>query len=485
MNSLKKIGVSGGAWLFSSSILKYLLSILSLMVLARQLTPKDFGIVSAAIVVISFVNIFTEIGMGPALVQKKEITSADKNTAFTMSLLLGFFAIISIILLSDNISAFFGIDELSKVLPVFCFIIVVNAISLVSKSLIQRELKFKIIAKIELISYFVGYFLVAIPLTLITASYWGLVIGGLVHALANGFLYIFFNKNRFHLEFSLKSLKELVHFSTGHTVGRLGSSVALQGDNLIVGRALGAEALGLYSRAYQLITFPVGLIGGVLEKVLFPLMSSIQEDDKRLGNIYSSCVSLISFVSIPISAILFVFAPEIVLLVLGSQWANLVAPFQALTSILVFRIAYKVSVSICNAKGAVFRKALVQWLYAFSILIFSLVGTKFGVLGVATGVAIAVFINYALMFILTCRVIKFNYIEIVTRQVKICIITFLTVLLVKYVGILVPDSDFYLFKSILMLFVFGVTFLLILFFSRKHFKFEISYILSILYSIKR
>jgi PST family polysaccharide transporter len=200
-----------------------------------------------------------------------------------------------------------------------------------------------------------------------------------------------------------RAFRELMYFGGGFTVARLANFAALQGDNLIVGRWLGPAALGLYGRAYQLMSVPAVLLGEALDTVLFPAMARVQQEPQRLANAYRRGVALVALLMCPLSVVLAIAAPALLTVVLGAKWNAVILPFQVLTLGMLFRTSYKLSDSLARATGAVYRRAWRQIVYAGSILGGSWIGQHWGITGVAAGVVGALTINFLLMAHLSTR----------------------------------------------------------------------------------
>jgi O-antigen/teichoic acid export membrane protein len=197
------------------------------------------------------------------------------------------------------------------------------------------------------------------------------------------------------------------------TIAKMGNFLANQGDNLVVGRMLGAGALGIYGRAYQFMVMPAGLFGTALDKALFPAMAKVQDDKHRLGKAYLTGVSFIALVAIPLSVILVLLAPEIVIILLGPKWTEVILPFQILACSLLFRMSYKMSDSLARATGAVYRRAWRQIIYALAVVVGSYIGQFWGLYGVACGVAVALVINFLIMAHLSMQLTFIKWLEII------------------------------------------------------------------------
>jgi PST family polysaccharide transporter len=165
----------------------------------------------------------------------------------------------------------------------------------------------------------------------------------------------------------------------------------------VVGRWISAEALGFYGRAYQLALRPSVLLGKALDRVIFPVMAAVQTDHERLRRVYRRSVSLVVTLTAPISVLGVILCPEVVRVVLGPDWEQVIVPFQIFSAGLLFRSVYKPADSLAKAIGIVYQRARRQAVYAVLVFVLALIGTRWGLPGVAFGVFIAVVANSLMM----------------------------------------------------------------------------------------
>ena len=394
--SLDRVGslairiVTGYFWTLGGGLLRSALKVLVLVILARLLVPTDFGLVGAAMIFVEFVVVLGQIGVAPAIVQRKELTEADVRTGWTLTLVFGALVGVLTYLVAPWIADLFQIDELTPVLRVLALIVPLRSIGIVAEALLQRQMRFRAMAAIELSSFAFGYAGVAIMLAYAGLGVWSLVIGYLAQMTITSVGSVALARHSAKPALKRSSLVRLSRFGAGITLSGIGNFVAVNADTFVVGRWLGAEALGHYSRAYYFLMQPTHLIGTLGDKVLFPAISSIQSHHDRVRNAYCRSVSLVALITSPLSAILFVLAPEFVLVLLGEQWSQMVPPFQVLVLMLPFRTAYKITDTLLRAQGFVYALARIQWLYATTVVLAAYLGHFYGLQGVAIGVGLAV-----------------------------------------------------------------------------------------------
>ncbi len=396
-NQLVDRTLGGFFWIFSGTGAQAAFQFLTLIVLARLVTPEDFGVVNAAMVVIGFSMIFAHLGVGPALVQRDNLEERHLRTGLTISLLFALLLTVLIIVTAPLIAGFFRIEALTHVLRVLAFVFPLQAVAVVGESLLQRHLKFRVMAMIQVFSFLLGYGLVGIGLALLGLGVWALVGAHLSQNLLTMAMVLIKQPVPLRLQFERKAFQELLYFGSGFTLAKIGNYIALQGDNLVVGRWLGPEALGLYGRAYQLMVMPATLFGQVMDKVLFPAMAKVQNEQERLAKTFRRGVAAVGLLTLPLTAGVVILAPEIILVLLGENWTAAIVPLQILALGTLFRTSYKISDSLVRAKGAVYRRAWRQWVYAGAVLSGAYAGHYWGLTGVAVGIVSALLLNFILM----------------------------------------------------------------------------------------
>lgn len=385
-------------WMLSGTGVQAALRLASVVFLARLLDPDDFGVMAAALVVMGLGALLAQLGLGPALIQRSDLEPIHVRTASTVAVTLGLLLGGVVALGAPLIADFFRMPELTPVLRLLAFTFPLAGASAVADALMRRELHFRTLATIETISFGVGYVALSVVLALLGFGVWSLVIAHLVQTLIKTTALLVFQPHPKRPVVDSRALKELMTYGGGFTLARLFNYIALRGDYVVAGRWLGAASLGLYSRAYQLLVFPVNLFASALDRVLFPFMALVQEEPDRIRSAYRRGNAAVALVFFPLSAFAIVLAPEIVVVALGSQWLDVIRPFQILAAGMVFRAGYKVSDSLARATGAVYRRAWRQGVYAVVVVAGAWLGQHYwGLNGLAAGVLVAILANYLLM----------------------------------------------------------------------------------------
>jgi O-antigen/teichoic acid export membrane protein len=400
--------ISGVLWTAWGKGGHTVLNLLALVILARLLSPREFGTVGAALVLIEFSSIFSRLGLGPAVVQRRELESRHLKVAFTGSLILGLAIGLLVWLLAGQAAGFFRNAQVADVLRALAWVFPLKGVSALAEALLLRDLRFRWLANLDVATFAFGQVCVAIPLAYLGFGVWSLVVGTMAQTLIRcGLLLLVRRPPGLGLE--RQALGEMLHFGAGFTIARLANLLALQGDNLVVGRWLGPAALGLYSRAYGLMSAPASALGNVLDDVLFPTMARVQDDPVRLGLAYRRGVALIALVALPASVGMVILAPELVGVALGDRWVAATAPFQVLAAGTLFRTSYKMSDSLARSTGVVYSRARRQILYAAMVIGGAMVGQRWGITGVALGVLVALVANFLSMAQLSLTVCRMSW----------------------------------------------------------------------------
>jgi PST family polysaccharide transporter len=327
------------------------------------------------------------------------------GTAFSISFYVGLLACLGLWLWAESIAALFSMSELTSVARALSTLFIIESFSVVPIALMQRDLAFRKLATIETASFVVGYAGVGCVLAAKGAGVWALVAAQIGYSTLRSIIVLIRRPHPKSLLVSRSAAADILTFGSGHMVAKLFNYAALQGDYFVIGRWMSAATLGVYGRAYQMAMRPAVMLGQALDKVIFPVMSSLQHDVDRLSKAFHRVISLNALISIPAGAIAVLLGPEVIRVVLGPGWEGAVVPFQILVGGLVFRTGYKSSDSLARATGRVFKRAWRQALYAALVFVGALVGTRWGLNAVAGFVMFAIFANYLMMAGLSIQVL--------------------------------------------------------------------------------
>lgn len=374
-------------------------------ILARLLMPADFGLYAACVSILGILEVITLLGVCPALIQRTELNSRHIATAFVLACAFGGAAAAGMWISSDWIARLMKIAPLGEILRAVSPIFFMRSFSMVGYGLAARDMRFSLITFAELASFLV-YAIATVILALSGFGCWSLVIGYIIQQALYSLIVMLPYSAQLSWRVHRKELGELLRFCFGINVANIASYVAGQGDNYVVGRFLGVESLGFYSRAYNLMQTFVTSIINTLDRVFFPSLAKLQDDPAGLARTLRLSTALVWMGYLPLSALVSVCAPDIVAVLLGPKWTPMVETFRILTYGLTFRAGYKMAGTILTVQGRTSSMAMTQMVYAILIVLGTAIGSRRGIEGAAVGVLIALGANYLLVNFLGFRSVQ-------------------------------------------------------------------------------
>lgn len=347
MTSIRK---SLGSGIFYTALAKYsgiIISIVIGAVLARLLTPEEFGIVALVTVFVSFFNLLSDFGLGPAVVQNQSLDDKDVHSIFSFSILLGFLLSGLFFLAAPLIAGFYNEPELINVSRLLSLAILFYSLQIIPKALFQKALKFKLIGLIAVIvQSFSG--VVAIILAYAGFSYYALVIQSI---LVSGIsLVIFYSlkpvKIVWRIQFS--AIRKIIRFSSFQFMFNFINYFSRNADSILIGKFLGSAPLGYYDKSYRLMMMPVQNLTHVITPVLMPVLSKYQDDKNFIFNSYQKIVELLAIIGFPLSVFLYFSAGDIIHILYGPQWTQSIPVFKLLALTIGIQI-------VLSSTGSIFQ----------------------------------------------------------------------------------------------------------------------------------
>ncbi len=436
--------VSGVAWTASLYFCQMIMQLAFMAVLARLLSPAEFGIAAAAMIYVQFVRLFSEVGIAQAIVQMPQLDERLLRVGFAIVLALSLVLFGLSEALAPLVEAWFQQPGLTDVVRVLGIIFLVQAFSIVPQNLLYRRLRAKAVMFSLLLSIVVGTGLVAIPLAFNGWSYWALIAGMIAQEVAFAIVLLTQIKVPHLPAFTFFEARHLLTASVGFSVVRLLGFFASFGDNLIVGRYLSSEALGIYSRAFSLMNMPSAVYGAVADRVVFPAMARVQGEPARLAAAFSRGMALTATFGIPLTFFLFLVASDLINVLLGSQWQAAIAPFGILALAMYPRLASRVCASLLRSVGSVKILIALQGFLAFGTLLVCYVTYPYGLNAVAIGVSALQVFSYALFVAATFRTVPiglWDFLQIHSHGFMLGLVVTLTSLLSMNFGDLYVETS--------------------------------------------
>ena len=388
--------IHGFFWMLSNSASQVVVQLVTLTVLARLLDPAAFGVVGGALVIMRMADVLSKLGVGQALVQNED--AKVEHVAAALCFFLGWGTLVTAVLVATAPlqADLLRIPELRRIIPVMAGGVLISNVSEVSLALLRRELHFRVIAVAQSAAYALAYGGVGIGLAFMGFGLWSLVWAFLAQLAVTSAVLLVTSRHAWSMRARPAAILGLLTFGGGMTAWRLAISSAQEIDNLVVARLLGTEALGLYRRAYQLSVTPAALLGRSVSTIVFPVASKLREPE-RLARAYLLAIAGTMLFGLPIGAFICVISPEIVSVLLGARWMEVAPPLAILSLGFIFQLNQQVVGSIAAATGAVYQTAWRHAVLTVAVLFGALIGQRWGLVAVATGVLAAMFLNYVLM----------------------------------------------------------------------------------------
>ena len=359
-----------------------------LFVLARFLSPEDFGLVGMAMVAIAFAQVFQTGGLGLALIQRKDLTESQVSSSFWVIASFGICLTIILLAVSSSVGRFYENNQVTPVLAALALTLLFISLNTVPRVLIVRAIEFRKLFFIEIGSDVLGGIL-AIVLAYKGFGVWSLVAKTLAESLCKTVLLWVCAKWLPKWLFTFSALKPLLIMALPMLSFAFVHYFALNMDYLIIGKYLGPAALGLYTLAYKIMLVPVSQVSDALINVVIPGFSSIQDDKTKVGKGYLKMLRYISFITFPTMAGLAVVAPEAIRLFFGPRWLPAAEVLRTLTIVGAVSSVQSSASIIFISQGR--SDILLKWaLFSTACYVIGFfAGLPWGIHGVAVGYAIS------------------------------------------------------------------------------------------------
>ena len=348
------VGRQLASGVFYTSIAKYAGIVVTLVVsgvLARLFTPEEFGVVNIATVVIAFFAIFSDLGIGPAVIQHKNLDKRDLGGIFSLTLWSGAFMALLFFAASGLIASFYDDSaELRNILRILSANLFFAAANIVPNGLILKEKRFRFAAVRSLSVQVVGG-AAAIAAAYAGAGIYALTINPVFSSLMLFVINYRQNPLSVHLKPGKAAVGKVFSFSAYQFSFQLLNYFSRNLDKLLMGRYMSLSQLGYYDKSYRLMMLPLQNITQVVTPVMHPIFSDYQNDLNRLASAYERILRLLAFIGIPLSVLLFFTAEEVTLIIFGQQWLPSVPVFRILTLSVGVQIILSSSGSIFQAAG--------------------------------------------------------------------------------------------------------------------------------------
>ncbi|TET91151.1 MAG: lipopolysaccharide biosynthesis protein [Methanomassiliicoccales archaeon] len=405
--TVRNLGIVAGLQLFISAM-----NAVTLIVLARLLTPFDFGIIGIAGFFLGFIGQFGDFGLGAAVIHRKDRVEESLQTGAMLRIIIGLIVFLVAFFSAPLASMIFSTPEATDVVRILAVTILIGSFGFIPNNALAKRLEFGRLA----IAAFVGMIVtssVSIGLALAGFSYWAIVYGSVAASVATLLtLYVIFPW-KFTWKVDKQIAKELFRYGIHVFLMVLIVFLIFNLDNAAIGIVISVAALGIYFIAYRWASVFANFLTKMVNRVMFPTYSSIQEDEGRLRTGYLQTLDVISFIGAPLYFGFFIVAPEFVVFVLGDKWTPAIIALQILCLFGFIRVILQPAGDLFLAKGKTKWLSITNAVNLVIMIVFLYPAVLWGgIEGVALLVFLIYFFHTIIIYWLTTKLLNIRFVDI-------------------------------------------------------------------------
>lgn len=400
--NLTNLALRAALWSYVGSGLRVFLQLVAQIVLARLVGPEAFGVFALSFLIVGFLSLVVEMGLGAALLQKKTINSDLIYAVLNRTVFVGFSMTVLILSAAHFIANIVAEPNLAPVLRGMAPMIMISGLSVVPFALLRRNLELKQFQISQLGGYLIGYPLVGISLALIGSDVWALVAAALSHSIVTFLLALWFS--RFKLKFGKNfSTRPLLSFGKNVLMTNVFNWCVENLDKLLVGRIFGASALGLYSVSYNFVRTPTNHLVISLQATLFPASSRAQDNLPGIQRGYLAAIAVVTLATIPTFCGVAIASDTMVISLFGEQWKEAARLLPPLALAMVFHAIMAVAGPVLFGIGRPHLEKRIQGWTALCFLLVIIYLSRYSVQVLAWGVfgvyfSRAIWMTYVVLF---------------------------------------------------------------------------------------
>lgn len=395
---------NGIKWTTIGMIAKVVVQIITTALLARLLTPAEFGIMALARIFLQFGSYISNAGINRALIQKSRLDEKDISAAVSLTVILGFSSCFLMLIISPLAGVIYKNYAITTLICVTAVSYIFSALSMTGRGLLQREMRFKEITIADVFSYSIGYSVITVLLAWRGCGVWSIAVGTITQNLLMWVCQWLFHRYSLRPGWDKQAVRHLLEFGGGVTVISIFEYIGGSLDVIISGKLWTADVVGFYTKASQLVTLPIEYISNALITPVFPAMCEVKDDLERLRREYITNFLLICVVEFSVCIGMAFASYEAVYIMLGDQWLSIVGIFSILCIAHAFNYSNTVLGMTLEATGRLKEKLFLQWSQIFILAVGIFLLRSFGMTGVA----------YAM---LTAQIYKFFGIQVIVNRI--------------------------------------------------------------------
>lgn len=434
MGTLRTKTIHGVFWSSAERFSVQGIQFLVMIRIARVLSPSDYGLVGMLAIFIAVSDSLINSGFSQALIRKQSRTDIDNCTVFFFNIVVSLILYVILFFIAPWVAVFYREPQLCSLMRVLCLIVIIYSLGVVQRAILTAKIDFKTQTKASavaaIISGGVGIFMAYTGF-----GVWTLVCQQLLNAGLNTFLLWIFSHWRPHLCFSWQSFKELFSFGSKLMISGLLDTIYNNLFQLIIGKVFSARSLGYYSRAQQFADFPSSNITRILQRVTYPVLCNIQDDDKKLAESYRKLLKISAFVMFPMMIGLAAVAYPFIDIVLGEKWHFAGTLLIPVCFSMMWYPVNAINLNLLQVKGRsdlFLRVEIIKKIQGTIILVASI---PFGVIGMCYATILSTLISVFINTYYTGVLIKVNFLTQMLDllpTIAVCTVMYVSVQLVLY-----------------------------------------------------
>ncbi|MGM7634649.1 lipopolysaccharide biosynthesis protein [Bacillus sp. Hm123] len=440
-NQLKRKTIFGLLWSFMDMFMSQGIQFLVLMILARLLTPEHFGVIGMVIIFIAISNTIIDSGFTQALVRETNASQEDYSTVFFFQLLIAIVMCSLLNGLAPLISSFFHEEQLIPILRVLSFGLIIHSLGIIQRIMLTKQINFRTQTKINVLSGVIAS-VVAISCALLGFGVWSLVAQSLTLQTMQTVLLWFSNKWLPSFVFSFQSFKRLFGFGSKLLISGLIDTIYSQVYAVIIGRMYPASRLGYYTNASKLSDVIVISSTSALQRVTYPVLSSIQEEQERLSLGFQKIIRTSAYLMFPVMIGLMAIADTLIPLIFGDQWFESIIYFKLLCVAGMLYPLHAINLNMLQVKGRsdlflileVIKKVLITILIAISLFL------SLGIIGLIGAAIVSSYLSFYLNAYFSAREISYSVMDQVKDVFPMLLISISMGGVVYLLGSMLPDE---------------------------------------------
>lgn len=442
-NELKNKTISGLFWSFVDVLVNHGLQFVIQLILLRLLLPEHFGIIGMILIVLAISNSIIDSGFSQALIRDQQTSQADYSTVFYFNLCIAVTIYGLLFIASPFISTFYREPQLVLILRTLSLVLIANALGLVQRVMLVKNVNFKVLAQINAIAFTTSG-VITIVLALNGFGVWSLVFNTLAMQIIQTLLLWLFNRWLPSPVFNIESFKKYLKFGYKLLLSGLLNTFYNNLFFVLIGRMHTTAQLGFYTNAVKLSDTASELLSTTVQRVSYPVLSKIQDDEALLKSGFRKIVKLAAFINFPVMVGLAVIANPLFNLVLGEKWLPSVPYFQLLCLAGMLYPLHALNLNILQVKGRsdlflfieIVKCVVLTILIALSLLF------KLGILGLVWAAVINSYISLYINTYFSAREIAYSAKSQLKDISPMFVISIGMGIGVYFIGKVVPDNDF-------------------------------------------